>query len=360
MYRLDDLAKLVEGRLLGGGRIEIERVRPFEDAGPGDITWAAKPALLNKLSRCRASAVIVPMAVIEPLSSPASESAPEPSQAQAADPPVLVGADNPKLAFARMLALFHDRPFEARGVSAEACIGQDCRIDEPVSIHPLAFLGDRVRVGSETTVGAGVVVGDDAEIGRGCVIHPNVVLYPGVRLGDGVILHSGTVIGADGFGYVFDGQKQVKMEQTGTVIIEDEVEMGANCCVDRATFGATVLERGVKVDNLVHIGHNCRIGENTVIVGCVGVSGSVTLGRNCVVAGQAGFSDHVRVGDQVTVMMRTAVTKDIPEGSVISGVPARQHREELKSQAALRQLPELWKEVRNLRRRIRELEESDS
>jgi UDP-3-O-[3-hydroxymyristoyl] glucosamine N-acyltransferase len=181
------------------------------------------------------------------------------------------------------------------------------------------------------------------------MLHSNVTLYQGVTIGKRVVIHSGTVIGADGFGYVFDGKQQVKVPQTGSVEIHDDVEIGANSCVDRATFGSTVIERGAKLDNHVHVAHNCRIGENTVIVGCVGLSGSVTIGKNCILAGQCGTVDHINIGDNVRVMARAVVTKDIPSGSVVSGRYGRSHQQELKQEALLRRLPEIyrdWKERR--------------
>ncbi|HSR70439.1 MAG TPA: UDP-3-O-(3-hydroxymyristoyl)glucosamine N-acyltransferase [Acidobacteriota bacterium] len=346
MHTLGELAEHVGGRAWGQSSLEIEGVRPFQEAGPGEITLAGHPRYLRRLSRCRASAAIVPLQVV----------AEKEASAAGWSGPSLLGADHPKLAFAQVVSLFHRRSFQGAGLPVSAHFGEDCQIEEPVSIHPAAVLGDRVVVGKQTSIGANAVAGEDVRIGRGCTLHPNVVLYPGVRLGDGVVIHSGTVIGADGFGYVFDGSKQFKLEQTGTVVIEDEVEIGANCCVDRATFGSTLIERGVKIDNLVHVGHNCRIGENTVIVGCVGISGSVSIGKNCVLAGQTGVVDHVTIGDGVSVLTRAAVTKDIPSGSVVSGHPARDHRQELKSQALLRRLPQLQQELRRLRRRVRELE----
>jgi UDP-3-O-[3-hydroxymyristoyl] glucosamine N-acyltransferase len=326
MFSLSELASLVGGEVVGPEDTVVSGIAPFESAGPGDITLAAGAKYLCSLETCAAAAAIVPRHADSP-----------------AKP--LLRVENPKLAFALILDRFTRQPFDPLGISPLASIGRDCRIAERVSIHPFVALGRNVVVEEEVTLGPGTSVGDDCRIGRGSTLHANVTLYPGVRLGANVVIHSGTVIGADGFGYVFDGTRQVKIAQTGCVEIGDEVEIGANCCVDRATFGATVIERHVKLDNLVHIGHNCRIGENTIIVGCVGVSGSVEIGRNCVVAGQAGFADHVKVGDGAKIYARAAVFKDVPPGGEVSGVPAQDNRRELKMQAALRRLPE-WMERR--------------
>lgn len=331
--KLGELARLTGSRVEGDPGLEVSGAGPFETCGPGHVTLAANRKYLQRLSETQAGAVIVPADV----------------EVGASGKSLLRNA-RPKVAFALILDHFCRAPFTALGIAADAVIGEGCRIPERVSIHARVVLGHHVELGEEVTLYPGVVVGDDCRIGQGSVLHPNVTLYPGVRLGCRVIIHSGSVLGADGFGYVFDGKRQVKLPQTGTVEVGDDVEIGANCCVDRATFGVTRLERGVKLDNLVHIAHNCRIGENTVIVGCVGISGSVDIGRNCVIAGQAGAADHVVIGDGVTVLARSAVYNDIPAGSVVSGTPARDHREELKSIAALRRLPELVKELRRSRK----------
>ncbi len=313
--------------MAGDSQIEIRGIQPFERAGPGDLTLAGERKYQEQLEETRASAVIVLPGVVS------SNKA-------------LLQVDKPKLAFARLLALLHRRPFEAAGISPQAQISKSAHVSQKVTIHPFVFVGDEAVIKEEVTLFAGVHVGNHCVIGPACVLHPNVTLYEGVSLGSRVILHSGTVIGADGFGYVFDEDTQVKIPQTGCVIIGDDVEIGANSCVDRATFGATVLERGVKLDNHVHIGHNCRIGENTVIVAQVGISGSVEIGKNCTFAGHSGVVDHVRIGDGVTVMMKSAVTKDIPSHSVISGQPAMDHRQWMKIEALKRRFPEIYREWR--------------
>ncbi len=327
MFTLRELATRINATVVGDAGLTIQSVCPFESAGPGDLTLAADRKHLAQLEATRASAVIVP------LGAPSSTK-------------TLLVTDQPKVAFARLLALFTAKPFKASGISSLARIGERCRIPTEVSIAPFVFIGDDVVMGEGVTIFSGVHVGDGCSIGPGCTLHPNVVLYPGITLGQRVILHSGCVIGADGFGYVFDGKEQVAIPQTGTVVIRDDVEIGANSCVDRATFGETVIERGVKIDNHVHIAHNCRVGENTVIVAQVGISGSVEIGRNCVFAGHSGVVDHVKIGDDVTVLMKSGVSKDVPPGSVISGQPAMDHRRSLKIQAAVRRLPEVLDKLR--------------
>ena len=330
MYTLEQLAKLVDGHAEGDGSVKISGVRPFEDARPGDITLAAAPRYWNNLKATQATAIIAP------------------AELQSASLPMLRTADS-MLAFAQVISLFHTKPFQTRGISSQADLGNDCHISKRVSIHPFVRIGDGVTIEEEVTLLSGVSVGDGCHIGSGTTLHPNVVIYPGVRLGRRVIVHGGSVIGADGFGYVFDGEKQVKIEQTGSVEIQDDVEIGANSCVDRATFGKTVVEKHAKLDNHVHVGHNSRIGENTVVVGCVGISGSVNIGKNCILAGQAGVIDHINIGDGVTVMVKTAVTRDIPSNMTVSGQPGRNHRQQLQIQAVIRKLPEMYKDWKQLK-----------
>ncbi len=335
MHRLQELAQLVGGQINGDSALEIEAVRPFESAGPRDLTLATGRKNLERLEDCPAAAVIVPPGVASPTKT-------------------LLEVARPKLAFARILEHVHRTVFQAKGISPLAAVGHDCRIAPEISIYPFACVGDRVSIGHRVTVHSGVHVGDDCVIGDDVTLHPNVVLYPSVRLGNRVIIHSGTVIGADGFGYVFDGSRHIKIPQTGTVVIEDEVEIGANSCVDRGTFGATIIENGVKLDNHVHIAHNCRVGSNTIMVAQVGISGSVTIGRNCIFAGHSGVVDHVTIGDDVKVMMKTGVSKDVPPKSSVSGQPAMDHREAMRIESIMRRLPEIYEEWKALKKRMKD------
>ena len=333
MYTLARLAQLVDGELIGDPGLIIRRVRPFEEAAEGDITYAADGRYREQIAATQASAVIVRELI------PAAGKS-------------LLCVSNPKLAFARALQLLSSRPFQARGVSPRASIGEDCEIAEEVSIAEFASVGERVRIDDQVTIGAGCVIGDGCRIGSGTTLHAGVTLYPGVTLGQRVVLHSGCVVGADGFGYVGHSEGHFKIEQTGSVMIEDDVEIGANSCIDRATFGATVIGTGSKLDNLVHVGHNCLIGKHTIIVGCVGISGSVEIGDHCLIAGQAGVSHHVKIGDHVTIMQKTAVTRDVPSGSVVSGLHCRDHREQLKAEAMMRRLPEVFRTWRSLKAQL--------
>ena len=327
MYTLQQLAERVAGRVSGDSDTEIRGIQPFDRAQPGDLTLASERKYREHLEMTQASAVIV-----------------SPDVASTKKP--LLQVEDPKVAFARLMGLFDQKAFAAQGISPLAEVSESADVSPDVSIYPFVFVGDEVIIREEVTLYPGVSVGNHCVIGSGCTLYPNVTLYEHVLLGSGVTAHSGAVIGADGFGYVFDGQEQVKIPQKGRVVIGDNVEIGANSCVDRATFGETVIENGVKLDNHVHIGHNCRVGENTVFVAQVGISGSVEIGKRCTFAGHAGSVDHVKIGDDVTVMMKTAVTKDIPSGSVVSGQPAMEHQRWMKVEAFKRRFPEIYEELK--------------
>jgi len=332
-YKLGDLAQLLGGKAVGDLNQLITAASPFESAGPGEITLAGNQKLLAELTKSEAGAVIVPSGT-------------------KCDSKNLLVIENPKAAFARALQLLLTEPFQASGISGRADIGEGCEISDEVSISPFVTIGEKTSIRDQVTVESGCSIGKGCKIGRGCHLYPNVVLYPGVILGDRVTIHSGTAIGADGFGYVRDGDEQVKLPQTGNVIIGDDVEIGANSCVDRATFGSTVIERQVKIDNHVHIGHNCRVGEGTIIVSSVGISGSVNIGRNCIFAGQSGASDHVTIGDNVVVLAKTAVTKDVPSGMTVSGLHGRDHRGQIKTEAILNRLPDIYRDLLTIKKKL--------
>jgi UDP-3-O-[3-hydroxymyristoyl] glucosamine N-acyltransferase len=327
VYTLQQLAEHVAGQVSGDRQTEIHGIQPFDSAQRGDLTLASDRKYRDCLENTEASAVIVSPDVVSTKKA-------------------LIQVEDPKIAFARLMGLFFQKTFKARGVSPLAQVSANSTVAQDVSIYPFVFVGDGAVIQEEVTLHPGVSVGNHCIVGPGCTLYPNVTLYDNVSLGSGVILHSGAVIGADGFGYVFDGQQQVKIPQTGRVIIGDNVEIGANSCVDRATFGETVIEKGVKLDNHVHIGHNCHVGENTVFVAQVGISGSVEIGKRCTFAGHAGSVDHVKIGDDVTVMMKTAITKDVSSHSVVSGQPAMEHQKWMKAEALRRRFPEIYQEFK--------------
>lgn len=265
---------------------------------------------------------------------------------------------NPLLAFARVAQTFFCPPATPRGVAPNTIKGEEVQIGSDVSIWPGVTLGDRVRIGSSVTLYPGVFIGDDSTIGDHTVLYPNVVVREGCRIGARVTIHSGTVIGSDGFGYVQDQGKHYKIPQLGGVIVEDDVELGANVTVDRATLGYTTIKQGTKVDNLVQIAHNVTIGEHSILVAQVGVAGSTTIGHHVMIGGQAGLADHIHVGDQVMIAARAGVNRNLKSNQIVSGAPVMPHETWLKAQAVIPRLPELRHLVRTLEERMNRLEEA--
>jgi UDP-3-O-[3-hydroxymyristoyl] glucosamine N-acyltransferase len=335
--QLTELAKRLGCSLEGEGGIEIRAVRSLEDAGPQDLTFVAHERYLPRLGASGAAAVILGDGL--------------PSVARPA-----LRTPNPVLAFARALNLFHPPAVPVPGIHPSAVTAPDVRVDASASIGPLCVLGPGVEVGAGTILEAHVCAAAGVRIGRDCRIFPQVTLRDGVVLGDRVRIHSGTVIGADGFGYVRDGHLHVKIPQVGRVVIEDDVEIGANTAIDRATLGETRIGRGTKIDNLVQIAHNVRVGEDTVIVAQVGISGSSRIGSRVTLAGQVGIVDHVQIGDGVVIGPQSGVTKDLPPGAMVMGSPAIPHGEYKRQVAATARLPLLKKALRALEERLAALE----
>ena len=339
---LAELAALVQGELLGDPALLIDGVADLESAGPGQLSFLAEVKRLGQLSDCKASAVLVPLAVSD-------------------SPLPAIRVKNPYLAVARIHSLFVDIPFVAGGISSQAVIGDDCRIPAQVTISPFVSVGQRVRLGERVMLHPGVVLYDDVVLGDDVVVHANVTIGRGCLIGNRVIIHPGAVIGSDGYGYATDGHgHHVKRPQVGIVQIDDDVEIGANTCVDRATFGVTRVQRGTKIDNLVQVGHNVVIGEDCLLVGQVGIAGSTSLGHGVVMGGQSGAGGHIHLGDRVMVAAMSGVHNNLEPGVVVAGIPAIPHRNWLRASAAHARLPELVKEIRELKRQVARLSGSES
>lgn len=329
------------GHISGDGDVVIRAVKPFLDASSEDITLAADDKFRENLSRSRAAAIIV------------SETTPPTGQS-------LLHVKNPKLAFAHILALFYRSAYEPKGIHPSAHIGRNTKIGSDLSVFPHVSIGDNCRIGDRVSLYPGVVIGDEVVIGDDTIVYPNVTIYHNVQIGRRVIVHSGTVIGSDGFGFVFDGQRQVKIPQVGGVEIQDEVEIGANCAVDRATLGNTTIGRGTKIDNGVQIGHNCTLGEHCVIVAQVGLSGSTKVGNQVTMAGQSATHQHVIIGDGAVVTGQAGVTKNVKPAAVVSGTPARDHTQWKRAQVLVARLPKLYEQLKRLRAEVNELKASRS
>jgi UDP-3-O-[3-hydroxymyristoyl] glucosamine N-acyltransferase len=263
-----------------------------------------------------------------------------------------ISVSNPKLAFALVLDLFHPSPLLEGCVHPTAVLGKRVQLDDHVAIRANAVLGDGVSIGRGTIIEAGAVLGDGVTIGEGCAIGANTVIYRQTHIGDRVRIHGGAVIGGDGFGYVFHEGRHIKVPQVGNVVIEDDVEIGCNVCVDRATIGSTVIERGTKIDNLVQIAHNNRIGKHVIITGQGGFSGSVTVGDYAVFGGRVGVTDHVTIGERAQVGLCSVVTKSVAPGEVVWGYPARSINSTKHQLAALARLPAFLKRITRLLARV--------
>jgi UDP-3-O-[3-hydroxymyristoyl] glucosamine N-acyltransferase len=335
--RLGALAERLGCRLEGDGGVEIGGVRSLEDAGPRDLTFVTEARYVPRLEASRAGAVLL------------AESLPGPNRPALRTP-------NPYLALARAIGVFHQPLPGVPGIHLTAVVSADARVHGTACVGPLCVLAPGVEIGAGTILDAQVFVGGNVRVGRDCRLFPQVTLREGTELGDRVVVHSGTVIGADGFGYARDGVRYVKIPQIGRVVLEDDVEIGANVAIDRATLGTTRIGRGTKIDNLVQIAHNVQVGEDTVIAGQVGISGSSRIGSRVTIAGQVGVTDHVQVGDNAVVGAQAGVSKDVPEGAIVLGAPAVPHLEFKRQLAATARLPQLGKTLRALEERLRALE----
>ncbi len=339
ILKLSALAQLVNGTISGKGDPDIYGVAPFDTAGPKQITWAASRAFLSRIEECRAAAVIVP-------------------QNFSADSNRLLKVHLPQVAFAQISQMFNPASHPYRTIDQTACIGEDAEIDNSAGIGPYAVVGKRVRIGKRAVIYPHVVIGDDVTIGDEVVIYPHVYIGAGCILGDRIIIHAGTSIGSDGFGFAPDGEIYHKVPQLGIVRIDDDVEIGANNTIDRATFGETRIHEGVKTDNLVHIAHNVVVGAHTVIVAQVGISGSVSIGHHCVFAGQAGVSGHLTIGDHVTLGPQAGLAKSIPSNQMMSGSAAMPHKVWLRVQNIIPKLPDLKKKISTLEKQVEKLTQS--
>lgn len=317
----------------------MRRVAGIEDAGPGDLTFFANPKYSAELRATRASAVIL------------GEQAPAASCA-------MLRTRHPYLAFARAVALFMDAWRPAPGVHALACVDAGAVVAPEASVGPFAVVGSGARIGARTILYAHVVVGRDAELGEDCVVHAGVSIRERVRIGHRVVIQDGAVIGSDGFGFAraSDGTHQ-KIPQVGGVVIEDDVEVGANATIDRPAVGETRIGAGTKIDNLVQVAHGVTVGRNVLLAAQVGIAGSSTLEDDVTLAGQVGVAGHLTLGKGVVATAQSGIPNSVDAGAFVSGYPAIPNRDWLKCSAVFRRLPELKKSVADLQRRLAELED---
>jgi UDP-3-O-[3-hydroxymyristoyl] glucosamine N-acyltransferase len=334
--KLHDIASLLGAEIIGHQDIDIIGAAGLHDAHEGDITFIASKKYIRELSHSKASCVIVQ----EPLS-------------DVHIPQLKVS--NPLRAFATLLDHFSIKPSLPGGISPDAMVADDAVLGENVCVFPFAHISRGASIGSGTVIYPYVFIGENTSVGENCLIYPNVTLREGVRIGNRVIIHSGSVIGSDGFGYVFENGTHHKIPQVGGVVIGDDVEIGSNVSVDRATTGNTLIGAGTKIDNLVQIAHNVKVGENAILVSQVGIAGSSEIGDFVILAGQVGISDHTKIDSETVIGAQSGAKGHVKKGAY-SGSPAIPHREWLKAQVVFARLPELHKRIRALEEKIKELE----
>lgn len=334
---LNELADYLGGTIRGDGTCMVNGLAPLEAAGPDKVTFLANPKYAAKVAETGAGAVLM---------APGAESYGR----------NVIEVANPYLAFAKLLNLFYVQPHEPRGVMPESSFGTNVVFGNGISVYPGVIIGDNVSIGDRCVLYPGAVLYNGVTIGNDTVIHANAVIRERCRIGNNCVIQPGAVIGSDGFGYAPDGQGYYPIPQIGIVVLEDNVEIGANTCIDRAALEVTLIRRGTKLDNLVQIAHNCQIGQDCMIVSQVGISGSTKIGNHVTLAGQVGVAGHLTIGDNVLVGAQSGVPSSLAANAGYSGYPAMPHKEWLKAMAVVPRLPDLRKTVSALEKRIAELE----
>ncbi len=336
---LKEIAEALQGELHGPEDIEISGPGKIEEAHPGQITFLANPKYKQYLSTTHASAIVVDK---------------ELSEVQI--PYILV--PNAYLAFMQILKLFTPKQHDYfEGISQQAFVHPTAQVDSTARIAPLAYIGPNVKIGAGTIVYPGVVLLKNVVVGNDCVLYPNVSIREDCLIGNRVILHNGVVVGSDGFGFAPNGGVYYKIPQIGNVVIEDDVEIGANSTIDRATTGSTIVHKGCKFDNLVQIAHNVKIGENTVIAAQTGIAGSTEVGKNVTIGGQVGITGHIKINDRAMIAAKTGISKNVPEGAVFFGIPGRPILKQKRIEATIRHLPEMMQRIRELEKELQKLKE---
>jgi UDP-3-O-[3-hydroxymyristoyl] glucosamine N-acyltransferase len=336
---LAQIASQVQGQIQGDGQKCITGVAPFETADGCDITYAGSPKFLKRLHDTRAGAILVPNHF-------------------SGEGGRVIRVKNPQAAFSHVVRIFYPPIPSWSGISPIAHVGQGIQMGKDVAIAPFVVIQNHVTLGDRVTLHPHVVLGDHVSIGNDVEIFPNVTILNGTRIGSRVTIHAGTVIGGDGFGYTPDDGVYRKIPHLGIVQIDDDVEIGAGNTIDRATYGKTWIKNGVKTDNLVHIAHNVTVGENTLLVAQVGISGSTTIGRQCILAGQAGVSGHITIGNRVTIGPQSGIAGSISDGAIVTGSPEMPHNLFLKTSRIITRLPEMKKKLGEMEKRLNEIETS--
>jgi len=333
---LQEIAAIVGGRIAGDATVEIEGLENIAGAGCTDLTFAVEPHI-EEAKNCSAAAVMLPNGVED-------------------FPKTALYVEDPRAAFAKLLNIFTPKLERAVEISDKAHVGNDVKMGQNVTIMPFAMVDDHAVIGDNVVLYPHTYIGQYAEIGADSIIYSNVTVREHCRVGKRCVVHSSAVIGSDGFGFTTKDGVHTKVPQVGIVVLEDDVEIGAHDGIDRAAMGATVIGKGTKIDNLVHIGHNCKIGENCLIVAQTGISGSTTVGHNVTFGGQVGTVGHIHIGANSVYAARSGIIGDMPEGVFCAGFPVQSHTEWLRMQAAMKKLPEMMKKMKQLEKKLAKYE----
>jgi UDP-3-O-[3-hydroxymyristoyl] glucosamine N-acyltransferase len=328
-----EIAEHLGGEVIGDASLKLEGFAPADRAQAGDLTFAENENYFARAEQSAASAIIID----GPFSSARK---------------VLIKVADARIAFAKVLPLFFPEPAFPPGIHSTAIVPESAQVDPTAHIGPYCVLGEKVRIGPRSVLQGGNYLGPGCRVGEEVNLFPNVVLYGGTEVGNRVRIHAGTVVGSDGFGYVQDGGMHRKVPQIGSVIIRDDVEIGANVTIDRGALGPTVIGAGTKMDNLVQIAHNVTIGEHCLVVSQAGIAGSTKLGNYVILAGQVGVAGHLKIGNRVSVAAQSGVMHDIPDGEKWIWTPAQPDRQAKRQMIALQQLPELLRRVSELERKV--------
>jgi len=343
-YKVEELAEITDSEIIGNKDLRINNARGIEESGGSSVTFADQKEYLELALKSEAAVIVSSQQICKELDSNLKEKK------------TFLLTDNPRRVYAQIADLLTPRPYESGEISDKSVLADTVKLAENISIHPGVVIAKNVEIGKNTVLAPGVIIGPDVKIGANCLLHPGVIIERETVIQDEVIIQSGAVIGSDGFGFATDENGHHKIPQQGNVIIESEVEIGANVTIDRGASGPTVIRQGSKLDNLIQIGHNVEIGEESLLVAHSAVAGSTRLGRRVTLGGQAGVVGHIKLADNTTAAARAMVTSPTNEGDFISGAPAQIHREALKEQAYLRRLPKYIDKIKKLEKRLAELE----
>ncbi|RCW60943.1 MULTISPECIES: UDP-3-O-(3-hydroxymyristoyl)glucosamine N-acyltransferase [Halanaerobium] len=343
-YQVEELAVITDSEIKGNKKLEVDNARGIEESLANSVTFADQKEYLIQALKSEAAVIVSSYQICEEL------------DLEIKAEKTFLLTDNPRRVYAQIADLLTPRPYASGEISEKAVIDDSVKLSENLSIHPGVVIAENVEIAENTILAPGVIIGPDVKIGSNCLLHPGVIIERGTIIEDEVIIQSGAVIGSDGFGFATDESGHHKIPQQGNVIIESEVEIGANVTIDRGASGPTIIRKGSKLDNLIQIGHNVEVGEESLLVAHTGVAGSTKLGRRVTLGGQSGVVGHIKLADNTTAAARAMVTSPTNKGDFISGAPAQSHREALKEQAYLRRLPKYIDKIKKLEKKLEELE----